>query len=82
MDDSGEQTRSAFDLSNQLGMSSGPGTLMQRRQFFSKVILLLLVLNNYWMRLSMISRIMQTEVNVICRSETEADNIDQGLNSS
>ena len=24
--------------------------------------------NNYWMRLSMISRIIQTEVNVICRS--------------
>jgi hypothetical protein len=31
----------------------------------------------------MISRInIQTEVNVICRSEAEADNIDQGLNNS
>ena len=27
----------------------------------------------------MISRIIQTEVNVICRSEAEADNIDRGL---
>ena len=26
------------------------------------------LVNNYWMRLSMISRIIQTEVNVICRS--------------
>ena len=26
------------------------------------------LINNYWMRLSMISRIIQTEVNVICRS--------------
>jgi hypothetical protein len=34
------------------------------------------------MRLSMISRIIQTEVNVICRSEAEADNIDRGLNNS
>jgi hypothetical protein len=34
------------------------------------------------MRLSaMISRIIQTEVNVICRSEAEADNIDRGLNN-
>ena len=40
------------------------------------------VINNYWMRLSMISRIIQTEVNVICRSEAEADNIDRGLNNS
>jgi hypothetical protein len=39
-------------------------------------------LNNYWMRLSMISRIIQTEVNVICRSEAEADNIGRGLNNS
>ena len=30
----------------------------------------------------MISRIIQTEVNVICRSEDEADNIDRGLNNS
>jgi hypothetical protein len=30
----------------------------------------------------MISRIIQTEVNVICRSEAEADNIDRGLNNS
>jgi hypothetical protein len=29
------------------------------------------------MRLSMISRIIQTEVNVICRSDAEADNIDE-----
>jgi hypothetical protein len=35
-----------------------------------------IIINNYWMRLSMISRIIQTEVNVICRSEAEADNID------
>jgi hypothetical protein len=34
------------------------------------------------MRLSMISRIIQTDVNVICRSEAEADNIDRGLNNS
>ena len=40
------------------------------------------IINNYWMRLSMISRIIQTEVNVICRSEAEADNIDRGLNNS
>ena len=33
------------------------------------------------MRLSMISIIIQTEVNVICRSEAEADNIDRGLNN-
>ena len=26
------------------------------------------LINNYWMRLTMISRIIQTEVNVICRS--------------
>jgi hypothetical protein len=39
------------------------------------------ILSNYWMRLSMISRIIQTEVNVICRSEAEADNIDRGLNN-
>ena len=30
----------------------------------------------------MISRIIQTEVNVICLSEAEADNIDRGLNNS
>ena len=30
----------------------------------------------------MISRIIQTEVNVICRSEAEADNIDRGLNKA
>ncbi len=30
----------------------------------------------------MILRIIQTEVNVICRSETEADEIDRGLNNS
>jgi hypothetical protein len=36
------------------------------------------ILSNYWMRLSMISRIIQTEVNVVCRSEAEADNIDRG----
>jgi hypothetical protein len=41
-----------------------------------------IIINNYWMRLSMISRIIQTEVNVICRSEAEADNIDRGLNNS
>ena len=29
------------------------------------------IINNYWMRLSMISRIIQTPVNVICRSEAE-----------
>ena len=46
------------------------------------VVLILVTLNNYWMRLSMISRIIQTEVNVICRSEAEADNIDRGLNNS
>jgi hypothetical protein len=40
----------------------------------------MLIISNYWMRLSMISRIIQTEVNVICRSE--ADNIDRGLNNS
>jgi hypothetical protein len=40
------------------------------------------ILINYWMRLSMISGIIQTEVNVICRSEAEADNIDRGLNNS
>jgi hypothetical protein len=40
------------------------------------------ILNNYWMRLSMISRIIQTSVNVTCRSEAEADNIDWGLNNS
>ena len=40
------------------------------------------IINNYWMRLSMISRIIQTEVNVIRRSEAEADNIDRGLNNS
>jgi hypothetical protein len=34
------------------------------------------------MRLSMISGIIQTEVNVICRSEEEADDIDWGLNNS
>ena len=41
-----------------------------------------MLISNYWMRLSMISRIIQTEVNVICRSEAEADNIDRGLNNS
>jgi hypothetical protein len=30
----------------------------------------------------MISRIIQTEVNVICRSEAEANNLDRGLNNS
>jgi hypothetical protein len=42
------------------------------------------IINNYWMRLSMISRIIQTEVNVSLpkRSEAEADNIDRGLNNS
>jgi hypothetical protein len=39
-------------------------------------------ISNYWMRLSMISRIIQTEVIVICRSEAEADNIDRGLKNS
>jgi hypothetical protein len=39
-------------------------------------------INNYWMRLSMTSGIIQTEVNVICRSEAKADNIDRGLNNS
>ena len=39
-------------------------------------------LSNFWMRLSMISRIIQTEVIVICRSEAEADNIDRGMNNS
>jgi hypothetical protein len=34
------------------------------------------------MRMRMASRIIQTEVNFICRSETEADNIDRGLNNS
>ena len=29
----------------------------------------------------MVSRIIQTEVNVICRSEAEADSIDRGLNN-
>jgi hypothetical protein len=29
----------------------------------------------------MISRIIQTEVNVICRSEAEADNLDRGMNN-
>ena len=28
-------------------------------------------INNYWMRLSKISKIIQTEVNVICQSEAE-----------
>jgi hypothetical protein len=37
----------------------------------------LLIINNYWMRLSMISIIIQTKVNLVCRRETEADNIDQ-----
>ena len=40
------------------------------------------ILNNYWMKLSMISRIIQTEVNVICRSEAEANNIDRDLSDS
>ena len=31
------------------------------------LIMLLMTTNNYWMRLSMISRIIQTSVNVICR---------------
>ncbi len=30
----------------------------------------------------MISRIIQSEVNVICQSEAEADNIDRGPNNS
>ena len=34
------------------------------------------------MRMSMKSIIIQTMVNVICRSETEADNIDRGPNNS
>ena len=34
------------------------------------------------MRLSRITEIIQTEVNVICRSEAEADNADRGLNNS
>jgi hypothetical protein len=34
------------------------------------------------MRLSMILRIFQTKVDVICRSEAEADNIDRGLNNA
>jgi aminopeptidase-like protein len=42
----------------------------------------LTLLSNYWMMLSMISRIIQTEVNVICWNEAEADNIDRGLNNS
>ena len=52
--------------------------------FLSQYILLLITytISNYWMRLRMISRIIQTEVNVICRSEAEADNIDRGLNNS
>lgn len=40
------------------------------------------IFNNYWMRLSMISRIIKTEVNVICRSEGEADKINRGLDDS
>jgi hypothetical protein len=32
------------------------------------------------MRLGMITRIIQTEVNVICQSEDEAENFDGGLN--
>jgi hypothetical protein len=40
-----------------------------------------IIISNYWMRLSMISRIIQTEVNVICRSEAEADGIDLDLNN-
>ena len=41
------------------------------------------LINNYWMGLSMISRIIQTKVNVICRSRTsEADNVDRGLDNS
>ena len=35
---------------------------------------------NYWMRLSRITEITQTEVSVIFRSE--ADNADRGLNNS
>ena len=31
------------------------------------LLMLLMTINNYWMRLSMISRIIQTSVNVICR---------------
>ena len=32
--------------------------------------------------MSMILRIIQTEVKVICQSEAEADNFDRGLNNS
>ena len=38
------------------------------------------LINNYWMRLGMITRMIQTEVNVICQSEDEAENFDGGLN--
>ena len=43
------------------------------------------IFNNCWMRLSRISRIIQTEVNVTVSVEAEgceADNIDRGLNNS
>ena len=41
------------------------------------------LINNYWMRLSGISRIIEAEVGVICRSpQAEADNANRGLNNS
>ena len=45
------------------GTSENPG------QFFNSESLITWIINNYWMRLSMISRIIQTEVMVICRSQ-------------
>ena len=41
-----------------------------------------LIFNNYWTRLSVVSRFIQTAVKVICRSEVEADNFDLGLDKS
>ena len=41
-----------------------------------------LILYNYWMRLSMILGVIETEVKVICQSKAEADNFDRGLNNS
>ena len=40
------------------------------------------IFKHYWMRLSRILRIIQTEVSIIFQSEAEADNADRGLNYS
>ena len=46
------------------------------------VVVMTYTFNNYWMRLTMISRFIQTEAKVTCRSEAEADNFDRALDKS